>query len=330
MFPVVNRYSKGRKCIGGGLMENANRRGTRRPANKYGHARENIAGYLFLAPCLIGFVVFIVFPMIASLYLSFTKWDFLTGLKGIEFIGLDNFKSLLGGTDNWFNDSMKHTLIYAAVSVPLGIGIGMIIAVMINKYVYCSGIFKVLVFIPYVSSIVASAVVWQVVFHPSYGPINSALMAMGMENPPRWFIDMTWAFPLVIVFQIWQGIGYNVIVFSSGLKSIPPDLYEAATIDGANELQKFRNVTIPMISPTTFFLSTMGIIGSFKVFDAIRVLTNGGPGSSTSVIAFYIYREAFTFYRMGTANAAAWIMFFIIFLITMIQLRGQKKWVNYD
>lgn len=293
-------------------------------------AKDNIAGYLFLAPALIGFIIFVIFPIVASFFLSFTEWDFLTGLSGIRFTGLDNYVHLLSGSDSWFNTSILNTVVFALVTVPVGIVLGLITATLINKYVYAPGMFKVLVFIPYISSVVASAVVWQVVFQPSYGPVNSFLNAIGIENAPKWFVDSQWAFPLVMLFSIWQSLGYSTIVFSSGLKSIPNELYEAATIDGANELQKFRFVTVPMISPTTFFLSTMSIIGSFKVFDAIKILTGGGPGSATTVVAFYIYREAFNFYRMGTANAAAWIMFAIIFAVTMIQMHGQKKWVTYD
>lgn len=303
-----------------------------RPAGRTlsAQARDNLAGYLFLAPSLIGFVVFVAFPIVASLALSFTDWDFLTGLQNMKFTGLSNYVKLLSGQDEWFTKSMVNTVLFAAVTVPVGIVLGLATAALINKYVYAPGLFKVLVFIPYISSVVASAVVWQVVFQPSYGPVNAALTAMGMADPPKWFVDVNWAFPLVMLFSIWQSLGYNTIVFSSGLKSIPAELYEAATIDGASELQKFRFITVPMISPTTFFLSTMSIIGSFKVFDAIKILTGGGPGNATTVVAFYIYREAFTFYRMGTANAAAWIMFAIIFLVTMVQMHGQKKWVTYD
>lgn len=306
---------------------------THTPARTRGlsnRARENLAGYLFLAPSLIGFAVFVGFPIVASLALSFTEWDFLTGLEGIRFTGLSNYIQLLTGQDSWFTTSLVNTILFALVTVPVGIILGLITAVLINKYVYATGLFKVLVFIPYISSIVASAVVWQVVFQPSYGPITELLHALGVSDTPKWFVDQNWAMAMVMLFSIWQGMGYNTIVFSSGLKSISHDLYEAATIDGASELQKFFSITIPMISPTTFFLSTMSIIGSFKVFDAIKVLTNGGPGNATSVIAFYIYREAFNFYRMGTANAAAWIMFALIFVVTMIQMRGQKKWVTYE
>ncbi|MDF2924830.1 MAG: binding-protein-dependent transport system inner rane component [Paenibacillaceae bacterium] len=293
-------------------------------------AKENLAAYLFLLPSLAGFAFFIAFPILSSFLLSFTEWNFLSGFQGIKWAGGDNFSFLLSGEDEWFSKSMWNTLKFAAVTVPAGIIIGLLAAVMINQYVYGSTIFRVVVFIPYISSVVASSVVWMVVFQPSFGPVNSFLQAMGIENPPKWFTDMKWALPTVMAFHIWQTLGYNVLVFLSGLKGISAELYEAATMDGASEWRKFRHITVPLISPVTFFLSTMGIIGSFKVFDSIKILTNGGPGNETTNVAFYIYREAFQFYRMGTANAAAWVMFVIIFAVTLIQIRQQKKWVVYE
>lgn len=291
---------------------------------------DNLAAFLFLLPCMIGFVVFVAIPVLASLGLSFTEWNFLGGLKNIKFVGLDNFKFFLSGKDAWFSTSFWNTLLFAAVTVPVGLALGLLLASVISRNVYGSAIFRFVVFIPYISSIVASVVVWQVVFQPSYGPVNNMLAAMGVTDLPKWFVDSRWAFLLIMVFQIWQSLGYNIIVFYSGMKNISSDLYEAAAMDGANERQKIWHITIPGISPTTFFLSTMGLISSFKVFDIIKLATGGGPGKSTSVIALYVYKEAFENYRMGTASAAAWVMFIIIFLITMIQLYGQKKWVNYD
>ena len=292
--------------------------------------RDNGAAFVFLLPCVLGLLLFIVLPVLASLGISFTEWNFLGGFKSMKWVGLDNFTKLISGKDVWFNTSFWNTLIFAAVTVPVGLLLGLLMASVLNRGVYGSAIFRFTVFIPYISSIVASLIVWQVVFQPSYGPVNSLLMAMGVENPPKWFVSAQWAFPLIMMFQIWQTLGYNIIVFYAGLKNISADLYEAATVDGAGALQKFRHITVPMISPTTFFLSTMGLISSFKVFDAIKVATNGGPGRSTSVAAFYIYREAFENYRMGTASAAAWILFVLIFAITMVQLYGQRKWVTYE
>lgn len=291
---------------------------------------DNKAAFLFLLPCMIGFIVFVAVPVLASLGLSFAEWNFLGGLDKIKFVGLENFKYFLSGKDAWFSVSFWNTLLFAAVTVPVGLVLGLLMASLISRNVYGSAIFRFIVFIPYISSIVASVVVWQVVFQPSYGPVNSLLSALGVTDLPKWFVDSSWAFILIMVFQIWQTLGYNIIVFYSGMKNISSDLYEAAAMDGASEWQKIWHITIPGISPTTFFLSTMGLISSFKVFDVIKLATAGGPGKSTSVISLYIYKEAFENYRMGTASAAAWVMFIIIFLITMIQLYGQKKWVNYD
>lgn len=292
--------------------------------------QDNVAAFFFLLPCMLGFILFMVLPVLASLGISFTEWNFLGGLKSMKWVGFDNFVKLISGKDAWFRVSFWNTLIFAAVTVPIGLALGLLMASVLNHGVYGSSAFRFVVFIPYISSIVASLIVWQVVFQPSYGPINSFLQSLGISDPPKWFVSVQWAFPLIMLFQIWQTLGYNIIVFYAGLKNISPDLYEAATMDGATAIQKFRHITVPMISPTTFFLSTMGLISSFKVFDAIKVATNGGPGKSTSVAAFYIYREAFENYRMGTASAAAWILFVIIFAITMIQLYGQRKWVTYE
>ncbi len=301
------------------------------PAKKKKHRyRDNRAAFLFLLPCMLGFIIFVGLPVLSSLALSFTEWNFLGGLKAIKFTGLSNFKYLLSGQDAWFGPSFWHTIVFALVTVPVGIALGLVVATLINRNVYGSAIFRFVIFIPYICSTVASVVVWQAVFQPSYGPVNSILASLGVTNLPKWFVSSKYALPLIMTFQIWQTLCYNEIVFYAGLKNISQDLYEAAAIDGAGEWKQFWHVTVPGISPTTFFLSTMGIIGSFKVFDVISVATAGGPGKSTSVIALYIYKEAFENYRMGTASAAAWIMFVIVFAVTMIQMVGQNKWVNYD
>ena len=292
--------------------------------------RDNGAAFVFLLPCVLGLLLFIVLPVLASLGISFTEWNFLGGFKSMKWVGLDNFTKLISGKDVWFNTSFWNTLIFAAVTVPVGLLLGLLMASVLNRGVYGSAIFRFTVFIPYISSIVASLIVWQVVFQPSYGPVNSLLMAMGVENPPKWFVSAQWAFPLIMMFQIWQTLGYNIIVFYAGLKNISADLYEAATVDGAGALQKFRHITVPMISPTTFFLSTMGLISSFKVFDAIKVATNGGPGRSTSVAAFYIYREAFEKFNKGYASAIVMWSFVIILIFTVFQFVAEKKLVHYD
>jgi multiple sugar transport system permease protein len=279
----------------------------------------------------VGFVVFIAFPVLASLGLSLVDWKSIAPMSTMKFTGLSNFVYLLSGSDGGvFRRTLWNTVVFTVVSVPVGIAISLALAAFMDKHVYGSKLFRFLIFVPYVSSVVASVIVWQVMLQPSYGPVNELLKSIGVANPPSWFVDPHWAMPAVIAFQVWQTVGYNVVVYMAGLKSIPAEVYEAAMIDGAGQWRTFTSVTVPMVSPTTFFLTTMGVIGSFKVFDLIYLATGGGPGDATSVISFYIYQEAFVAHRLGTSSAAAWVMFAIIFAVTMVQLRGQKKWVTYE
>lgn len=289
---------------------------------------ENGWGLLFILPSLVGFAIFYVFPLLFSLFLSFCKWDFASGFSTIEMIGMNNYRDLL--TDVWFTDSFKNSIIFTVAAVGIGTALALIIAELVHKKVYFSKTFKTIMFLPYISSAVAVAIVWMVLLQPSFGPVNGFLQSIGIQNPPRWLGDLKWALPTITGIFIWQQLGYKVMVFVAGLSGISKELYEAAEIDGANGLQKFFNVTVPMISPTTFFLVIMGIISSFKVFDQINILTQGGPGTATTVLSYYIYRAAFQFYQMGYACAAAWVMFVLIFMITIIQWRGQKKWVSYE
>ena len=187
---------------------------------------------------------------------------------------------------------------------------------------------RIMIFIPYIASVVAVCTVWQVMLQPSYGPVNEFLHTIGIENPPKWLVDQKWALVAIMIINIWTQIGYYVAVYMSGLKNIPIDLYEAAQIDGASSIQQFRYITVPQVSPTTFFLAIMGIIGSFKVFDLISVLTGGGPGNSTSVMAYYIYKTAFNDFKMGYACALAWALFLLIFAVTLVQWKFQDRFAN--
>jgi len=290
--------------------------------------KDNLVAYLFLLPALVGFITFIIIPFVASLILSFTQWNFVSGFSGIKFIGLDNFKELL--TDPWFRSSFTNNLVFAITVVPISLVLGLLIAAIIQKHVYASNLIKVMIFMPYISSVVAIAIVWMVMLQPSFGPINQFLVSMGITNPPKWLADIKWALPTLILISIWQGIGYYVIIYIGGLNSIPKDLYESAEIDGATFWDKFFRISVPLVSPTTFFLAITGIIASFKVFDLISVLTDGGPGTSTTVIAYYMYKTAFRYQKMGYASAMAAVVFLIIFIITLLQWKGQKKLVIYD
>lgn len=289
---------------------------------------ENISGYLFILPSFLGFIVFFLFPVLFSLFLSLCKWNLSAGFGNIKFVGIENFRSIL--SDIWFTDSMKNSLIFTAATVIVGVGISLVLAVILNRMVYIKNTLRVMLFLPYISSAVAVAIVWSIVLQPTYGPVNQFLRSLGIENTPNWLADVHWALPALIAMYVWQNLGYNIVVYMAGLTAISADLYEAAVIDGAGGLAKFFKITVPMVSPTTFFLVIMGIINSFKVFDQVQVLTQGGPGTSTTVLALYIYREAFQFYDMGFASAAAWAMFVIIFIVTIIQWVGQKRWVTYD
>jgi len=289
---------------------------------------EILPAIIFLLPSFLGFLVFYFFPVIASLILSFAKWDLSSGLGNIKFIGLGNFKAIM--KDVWFTDSMVNSLLFTVTTVVIGTVLALLLAVFITRAAYFKQALKAIFFMPYISSTVAVAIVWMIVLQPKFGPVNQFLRAIGIVNVPNWLADVKWALPSLIAMYIWQNLGYNMIVYIAGLSSISPDLYEAAEVDGAGPIKKFFHITVPMIAPTTFFLVIMGIINSFKVFDQVQVLTQGGPGSSTAVLSLYIYRQAFRFYNMGYASAAAWIMFIIIFIITLIQMRGQRKWVTYE
>lgn len=288
--------------------------------------KETFTGYVFIAPMLIGVSLLTILPIIASFALSFTEWNFLLGFKQIKFVGFDNFERLFA--DDTFWRSLKNNLIFILV-VPITLAASLGLAVIINKYVYFKDFFKVVYFMPYISSVVAVSIVWQVLFHPSYGPVNNFLRSIGIDDPPKWIADLHFALPSVMMIMVWISIGYNLIIYIAGLQSIPQDYYEAAEIDGAKSWHKFRYITLPMLSPTTFFLLITGIIGTFKVFDLIQVLTKGGPAGSTSVVVFHLYETAFVNLKMSYASTMALFLFLAIFIVTLLQWWGQRKWVNY-
>lgn len=288
--------------------------------------RETLAGLLFVSPMLIGVTVLVLLPILATFILSFADWNFVVGFKGFKWVGLDNFQKLVH--DMTFLKSFRNNAVFL-LTVPVCLILSIILAIVIDKYVYLKGFFKVAYFMPYISSTVAVAIVWQVLFHPSMGPVNRFLMALGVADPPKWIADPDYALVSVMMISVWMSIGFNLIVYIAALQSIPRDLYEAADIDGANGWTKFRRITLPMLSPTTLFLMITGFISTFKVFDLIAVLTQGGPMQSTSLIVWYLYDTAFINLKLGYASSMATVLFFCVLLITLIQWVGQKKWVNY-
>jgi len=288
--------------------------------------REDLAGYTFVGPMVLGLFVFTLFPILASFFLSFTNWNFVAGFSKTKFVGFDNFARLLH--DDIFIKSIGNNLILIIV-VPITLILSLLLAVVIDKKIYFKSVFKVVYFIPYISSIVAVAIVFQVLFHPSYGPINQTLQALGMANPPKWIADPDVALYCVMGLMVWVSIGYNMIIFMAGLQSIPKDLYEAADIDGASKWKQFVSITVPLLSPTTFFLLVTGIIGTFKVFDIIAVLTGGGPANSTTVVVYRLYETAFVNLDSGYASSMSIVLLFFVLIVTLVQWFGQRKWVTY-
>lgn len=290
--------------------------------SSYKKAQRNIA-LLFLLPNLLGFLVFIVYPVLKSLYISFFNWD---GLGTKEFIGLENYLSLL--SDSTFRVSFWNNIHYTVVTVPLSIILGILIAMLMNVRMKGIQVFRVIYFLPQITSMIAIGIVWTTVL-ANYGPINQFLMTLGMENPPQWLSSSDWALISVEMVSIWRSMGYNAVILLAGLQGINAELYEAAKIDGAGAFRRFFSITLPMLSPTIFLCLVMQLIGSFKVFDTIMSMTQGGPGRATNVLTYYIYQKAFVDWKFGYASAVAYVLFAIIMILTLIQFVGQKKWVNY-
>lgn len=284
--------------------------------------KESLSGFLFIAPEFAGIALIGIFPLFFSLYLSFTEWNLVGGLEAINFIGLDNFKYLF--EDPVFLKSLKNNLIFSVVYVPLSIGIALIISVLISSSVYFKSFFKVAFFIPYISTMVAVAAVFSVLFHPSLGMINNVLMSLGIENPPGWLGSTDTALWAVIIISVWHVVGYNVVIYIAGMTGISKEMYESAQIDGANKFKQFLHITVPMLGPTTFFLIITSIVNSFKVFDLVAFLTEGGPNNATNVLVYYIYEEGFQNFRMGYASTLSWVLFLIVAAITLVTGRMQK------
>lgn len=286
------------------------------------HARETLVAYSFIAPNFIGFAVFTLVPIVFAFVLAFMKWD---GVNAIEFIGLDNFIRLL--SDEKFIDSFWHTIIYVICKVPLTLVCSLALAILLNSKIFGRNFFRAVNFFPYIASIVAVAAVWNFLFNPAMGPVNQVLAALGVEDLPKWAAGKETAMLTVILFSVWKSVGYYMVIFLAGLQSVNPELYEAASLDGANKWQQFRNVTMPQLAPTTFFVTIMLVISSFKVYNEVYMITQGGPGTSTLVLSSEIYNEAFVGTpEYGYASAISMVLFAMVLVVTLIQFRGEKKY----
>ncbi|WP_339316052.1 sugar ABC transporter permease [Paenibacillus sp. FSL R10-2734] len=289
--------------------------------------REQLAGWLFIAPEVIGMLVIAVFPLLFSLFLSLTEWNLVGGLSAIHFVGLDNFIELF--RDNRFLLALKNNVLFTIGTVPVTMLLGVVLSALIHKKLYAKTFFKVAFFVPYICSTVAIAAVWQALYHPSKGPINQILMQIGLSEPPRWLVDTSFSLVAIMIIYVWQLLGYQIIIFLAGMTNIPEELYEAATIDGASGIGQFRRITLPLLGPTTFFLAITSTISSFKIFDMIKFLTDGGPNYSSTVIVYQIYEEGFERFKMGYASAMSWVLFLIIMLVTSITWMTQNRKVHY-
>ena len=288
--------------------------------------KENLIGWAFVLPALLVFLAFIVFPFIASLLLSLTEWNFLSGLKGIKWVGLNNFTRML--TDEHFFYGLRNTVIYTIFTVPTSIIFSLALAYLLNSKVYCMKALRMAFFIPYISSMVALAAVFSFLFR-SDGIINNVLRSFGVLEPPQWLVDPDLSKLPIILLLFWTAIGYELIIYMAALQNVPRELYEASALDGATGLKQFIHVTFPLISPTTFYLLVVRMITAIKVFSAVNIMSLGTSNSGSTSIVAQIYKNAFNKYEFGYASAQAVVLFIILLAITGFQFWGQKKWVHY-
>lgn len=287
--------------------------------------KDALAGYLFLLPNFLGFVAFIAIPVLFSLYLAFSQWDLLSGASGIRWNGFGNFVDMVD--DPWFLDSLVNNIVYTFFAVVFSLATGLVMALVLNKRIYGRGALRMMYFVPYVVSLVAISAIWMALLS-RFGPVSELVRRFGVD-PPVWLMDPLFAMPAIISLGVWKQAGYCMLIYLAALQGVPKELYEAADVDGGSAWVKFRHVTLPMISPATFLLVITQVISSFKVFAPVQIMTRGGPGRSTTVLVYHIYRTAYQNYRMGYASAMAWVLFLLIFVVTIIQWQGQKRWVNY-
>jgi len=288
--------------------------------------RKEWTAYLFLAPSLLQFTVLLAFPVIFSFYLSFHEWNILE--PETPYVGLDNYARLLG--DARVRQAIFNTLYYTAVSVPATLLSGLLVALLLNNQIHGRGIFRTMYYLPVVTSAVAVAVVWKWIFNGDFGLINYYLIQAGLISEPiRWLTDPKLAMPSIIIVSVWQGVGGCMIIYLAGLQAIPDELYDAAKVDGAGPLRMLLSITIPLLGPATFYLLIVSIIGAFQEFGRPFLMTSGGPAGRTTTIAYHLYIAAFRNFEMGYAAAISYVLFAMIFIFTLINMRFAYRDINY-
>jgi multiple sugar transport system permease protein len=285
---------------------------------------EERVAWAFLLPSLLLFLVFTAIPVVWAFLISFTHWDLFTAPKPAWF---DNYVGL--AKDPIFRQVLGNTGVFVLAAVPLEMVLGLLCALGLNRNVRGRTALRVIYFLPVVTSTVAAALVWAWLFNSNFGLINDALSLLGVTDLPKWLASSRWAMPAVITVFVWQNLGYAMVLFLAGLQNIRPDVYEAAALDGATGWPRFWHITLPLLSPMTFFILIISIISSFQVFDLVYVMTKAGPSNATNTLVYFIYQNGFAFYQMGYASAAAMVLFLIVLVLTLIQYRLQDRWVHY-
>lgn len=278
---------------------------------------ERFAGWVFILPALVGTLIFIIIPVICSFGLSFAKWDLL---NPIQFVGLTNYREIF--SEELFYKILLNTVVFALATSVLGVIIPLVLACILNSKIRGAEFYKTAYFLPFITPMIVIGVVWEWIFDPNIGLLNHVL-----HLHINWLYDTHFAMPALIIVSVWKLIGYNMVIFLSSLSGISQSMFEAAKIDGANELQTFKNVTVPLLSPTIFFVVIITAISSFQVFDLIYLMTQGGPLNSTNVLVYAIYQNAFEYFNVGKASAIAYVLFVIILVLTLVQWNLRKKLV---
>ena len=286
--------------------------------------RETLTFYLLVSPWLVGFLIFVLGPMVASLFISFTRWDLLSPA---EFIGLQNYEKMFT-RDPLFWQSLKVTAIYTVVYVPLELAGGLLLALLMNQKLRFVGLFRTIYYLPSVLPGVAFVVLWMWILHPDVGLLNTLLSYVGIQGP-RWLVDPRWALPALLMMSMW-GLGRSMVIYLASLQGIPEHLYEAAAIDGAGSWHTFWRITLPMLTPTIFFNLVLSVISTFQTFTSAFVATDGGPLDSTLFYVLYLFRQAFQYFNMGYASALAWVFFVLILTLTLLIVRSSDRWVYYE
>lgn len=295
------------------------------------NARKMIQAIPFMLPSFIGMIIFSLLPIITAIGLSFTDWsglgEFSLSTITNNFIGLKNYKQLLGNAEFWM--SVGHVLYFIALYIPLAFISAMLVALILNSSKKVSGVLRVLYYIPVLTSWVAASLIWRWVLSSQYGVLNSILSVFGITGPD-WLTNKYWAMPGIVLASVWKDMGYYGLYIFGGLRGIDPTYYEVARVDGANKRTILFKITIPLLSPTLFYCLIMSLINAFQLFPQVQIMTGGGPNGATQVPVERIYTYAFSYFKMGYASAYSWLLFVIILILTLIQLKAQKAWVHYE